>query len=246
VASVPDVTADWRLVPDAGNPLGFTLTDGTTSLTLQSALPGDFNRVNTSLAALALLALGVPAGQVELACAARPSVPGRMEPVTVEGGAHLPQAVVDYAHTPDAVASALRALRPTTEGALVVVLGAGGDRDRGKRAAMGRAAAEHADLVIVTDDNPRSEDPAEIRRAVLDGARAAGGAARLLEVGDRSAAIARALDEARRSGPGSTVAVVGKGHETGQDVAGTIHPFDDREEVRKALQQLSSTREVDA
>ncbi|HEY7717467.1 MAG TPA: UDP-N-acetylmuramoyl-L-alanyl-D-glutamate--2,6-diaminopimelate ligase [Pedococcus sp.] len=246
VASVPDVTADWRLVPDAGNPLGFTLTDGTTSLTLQSALPGDFNRVNTALAALALLALGVPAGQVELACAARPSVPGRMEPVTVEGGAHLPQAVVDYAHTPDAVASALRALRPTTEGALVVVLGAGGDRDRGKRAAMGRAAAEHADLVIVTDDNPRSEDPAEIRRAVLDGARAAGGAARLLEVGDRSAAIARALDEARRSGPGSTVAVVGKGHETGQDVAGTIHPFDDREEVRKALQQLSSTREVDA
>jgi UDP-N-acetylmuramoyl-L-alanyl-D-glutamate--2,6-diaminopimelate ligase len=248
VTSRPDVEADWRLVPDGANPLGFTLTDGSTSLTLQSALPGDFNRVNTALAALALLALGVPSGQVELACAAPPRVPGRMEPVALEDGQGLPRAVVDYAHTPDAVASALRALRPTTTGALVVVLGAGGDRDRGKRAAMGRAAAENADIVFVTDDNPRTEDPAAIRRAVLEGAREAVPAAELHEVGDRSAAIAQALEAAvaAGAGAGSTVAVVGKGHETGQDVAGTIHPFDDREEVRKALQQLSGAREVGA
>ena len=246
VTSRPDVEADWRLVPDGANPLGFTLTDGSTSLTLQSALPGDFNRVNTALAALALLALGVPAGQVELACAAPPRVPGRMEPVALEGSQGLPRAVVDYAHTPDAVASALRALRPTTSGALVVVLGAGGDRDRGKRAAMGRAAAENADVVFVTDDNPRTEDPAAIRRAVLEGAREAVPAAELHEVGDRSAAIAQALEAAVAAGAGSTVAVVGKGHETGQDVAGTIHPFDDREEVLKALQQLSGAREVGA
>jgi UDP-N-acetylmuramoyl-L-alanyl-D-glutamate--2,6-diaminopimelate ligase len=246
VTSRPDLEADWRLVPDEANPLGFALTDGSTSLTLQSALPGDFNRVNTALAALALLALGVPAGQVELACAAPPRVPGRMEPVALEGGQGLPRAVVDYAHTPDAVASALRALRPTTSGALVVVLGAGGDRDRGKRAAMGRAAAENADIVIVTDDNPRTEDPAVIRRAVLEGAREAAAAADLHEVGDRSAAIATALAAAVDAGAGSTVVVVGKGHETGQDVAGTIHPFDDREEVRKALQQLIGAREVGA
>jgi UDP-N-acetylmuramoyl-L-alanyl-D-glutamate--2,6-diaminopimelate ligase len=226
MTSRPDVEADWRLVPDEANPLGFALTDGSTTLTLQSALPGDFNRVNTALAALALLALGVPAGQVELACAAPPSVPGRMEPVALEGDHGLPRAVVDYAHTPDAVASALRALRPTTPGALVVVLGAGGDRDRGKRAAMGRAAA--------------------IRRSVLEGAREAAAGAELHEVGDRSAAIAAALAAAADAGAGSTVAVVGKGHETGQDVAGTIHPFDDREEVRKALQQLTGAREVGA
>jgi UDP-N-acetylmuramoyl-L-alanyl-D-glutamate--2,6-diaminopimelate ligase len=161
-----------------------------------------------------------------------------MEQVTVEGGAHLPRVVVDYAHTPEAVAAALRALRPTTPGRLVVVLGAGGDRDRGKRAAMGRAAAEHADLVFVTNDNPRSEDPAAIRAAVLAGAREAGTAAKLHDVERRSLAIPQAVQAAYRSGPGSTVAVVGKGHETGQEVAGTIHPFDDREEVRKALQQL--------
>ncbi|MDF2092481.1 UDP-N-acetylmuramoyl-L-alanyl-D-glutamate--2,6-diaminopimelate ligase [Knoellia sp. 3-2P3] len=238
LSSRPDVAADWQLVADHADPMAFTLADGTTTLRLRSALPGDFNRVNTALAALALLVSGHGPAEVERACAADPHVPGRMEQVTVEGGEHLPRVVVDYAHTPEAVAAALRALRPTTPGRLVVVLGAGGDRDRGKRSAMGRAAAEHADLVFVTNDNPRSEDPAAIRAAVLAGAREAGTAAELHDVERRSLAIPQAVHAAYRSGPGSTVAVVGKGHETGQEVAGTIHPFDDREEVRKALQQL--------
>jgi UDP-N-acetylmuramoyl-L-alanyl-D-glutamate--2,6-diaminopimelate ligase len=103
---------------------------------------------------------------------------------------------------------------------------------------MGRAAAENADLVYVTNDNPRSEDPATIRAAVLQGARDAATEAELHDVDRRSVAIAEAVRAAHRSGPGATVAVVGKGHETGQEVAGTIYPFDDREEVRKALQKL--------
>lgn len=238
LASLPDVPADWRLTPDEADHAAFTLSNGPTSLALRSALPGDFNRVNTALAALTLLALGIPAHQVERACAADPHVPGRMERVSVDGGEHLPRVVVDYAHTPEAVAAALTALRPSTPGQLVVVLGAGGDRDRGKRGPMGRAAAENADIIFVTNDNPRSEDPAAIRQALLAGAREAGPGAELHDVERRSSAIEQAVAAAFRAGPGSTVAVVGKGHETGQEIAGTIHPFDDREEVRKALQQL--------
>jgi len=207
-------------------------------LALRSALPGDFNVMNTAMAGLALLLSGTQPDRVESALAADPHVPGRMERVRASGRGDLPLVVVDYAHTPDAVSAALQALRPATSGRLVVVLGAGGDRDRGKRAAMGAAAARYADEVFVTDDNPRSEEPAEIRSAVLAGARAVGGAAGLHDVAGRAAAIRAAVVAAHDSGPGSVVAVVGKGHETGQDVAGTVHPFDDREEVRAALESL--------
>ena len=243
LSSVEGVDSDWRLLPDPGpsdDPAAFTLTDGSTTLHLRSALPGDFNRVNTAMAALALMASGTDASSTERALLVDPHVPGRMERVVVDGpaGLGLPLVVVDYAHTPDAVAAALRALRADTRGALVVVLGAGGDRDRGKRAAMGRAAAENADLVFVTDDNPRSEPPEQIRRAVLEGARAAGTGARLHDVAGRHAAIAQAVTAGHAAGPGTVVAVVGKGHETGQEVAGTVHPFDDRDEVRAALQHL--------
>ncbi len=239
VASGQGVEADCLVSADAADPAAFTLTGPGGTLRLRSALPGDFNRVNTAMAALALLALGTPAGDVERALATDPHVPGRMEAVTLEGApADLPRVVVDYAHTPEAVAAALRALRPTTTGRLVVVLGAGGDRDRGKRAAMGRAAALSADLVVVTDDNPRSEDPAQIRAAVAAGALAAGSGAEVRDVADRTAAILEAVAAAHGAGPGSTVAVVGKGHETGQEVAGTVHPFDDREQARAALSRL--------
>jgi UDP-N-acetylmuramoyl-L-alanyl-D-glutamate--2,6-diaminopimelate ligase len=244
VTSVTDVDADWRLEPGAA-PAELTLTDGTTSLHLRSALPGDFNRVNTAMAALALMAAGLSPRDVEHALWQDPHVPGRMQRVAVdvpEGSdltsAALPDVVVDYAHTPDAVAAALRALRPTTQGSLVVVLGAGGDRDRGKRAAMGRAAADHADLVFVTDDNPRSEDPAAIRAAVMAGASDAGTGAVLHDVAGRQAAIDAAVDAAFRAGPGSVVAIVGKGHETGQEIGGTVHPFDDVDEARRALRSL--------
>ncbi len=257
MTSLPGVTADWHLVAGQGaDPADFTLSDHATTLRLRSALPGDFNRVNTAMAALALLDSGLEPAVVEQALRSDPHVPGRMEKVTIDqslDGAveavdaapdpSLPLVVVDYAHTPDAVAAALRALRPETRGALVVVLGAGGDRDRGKRAAMGRAAALGADVVVVTDDNPRSEDPAVIRAAVLDGARdaaSAGGTHDLHDVGGRADAIDAAIRLGRARGPGSVVAVVGKGHETGQDVAGTIHPFDDREEVARALRAVAA------
>jgi UDP-N-acetylmuramoyl-L-alanyl-D-glutamate--2,6-diaminopimelate ligase len=169
-----------------------------------------------------------------------PHVPGRMERVVAgRGGTDTPTGVVDYAHTPEAVAAALGALRPSTTGRLVVVLGAGGDRDRGKRRAMGEAAGRHADVVVVTDDNPRSEDPGPIRAALLDGARASGTAVEVLEVPDRRAAIRRAAAEAAAV-PGSAVAVVGKGHETGQEVAGEVLPFDDRVVLRDALAALDA------
>ncbi|MBJ7529870.1 MAG: UDP-N-acetylmuramoyl-L-alanyl-D-glutamate--2,6-diaminopimelate ligase, partial [Nocardioides sp.] len=142
--------------------------------------------------------------------------------------------VVDYAHKPDAVEAAVAALRPLTAGRVVVVLGAGGDRDTGKRPVMGEIAARLADVLVVTDDNPRSEDPAAIRAAVLAGAAAVPEAERaeVREVGDRRTAIAAALAVAR---PGDIVLVAGKGHETGQEVDGVVHPFDDRLVARELL-----------
>ncbi len=125
---------------------------------------------------------------------------------------------VDYAHTPDAIEAACAALRPHVEGRLILVFGAGGDRDAGKRVPMGQAAAASADVVIVTDDNPRTEDPAMIRRAVLEGAPGA------REIGDRRAAIATAVAEARA---GDIVLIAGKGHEQGQIVGELVLPFDD-------------------
>ncbi len=168
--------------------------------------------------------------------AAFPGVPGRMQRIVdpaAEGG--TPLVVVDYAHTPDALTTVLSALRPATRGRLVAVVGAGGERDAGKRAAMGAAAAAAADVVVVTDDNPRSEDPAAIRAAVLEGATAAGRrAGDVVEVADRAAAIARAL--ATCSGPDDTVVVSGKGHELGQQYGdGPMMPFDDRVVSAEAL-----------
>jgi UDP-N-acetylmuramoyl-L-alanyl-D-glutamate--2,6-diaminopimelate ligase len=143
-------------------------------------------------------------------------------------------AVVDYAHKPDAVTAALTSLRPLTPGRVVVVLGAGGERDPGKRPIMGETAARLADVLVVTDDNPRGEDPAAIRAEMLAGARRvpARERAEVHEVGDRRSAIRLAVSIART---GDTVVVAGKGHETGQEVAGTVHPFDDRVVLREEL-----------
>ena len=158
----------------------------------------------------------------------------------------MPLAVVDFAHTPSAVAAALKALRPNTPGSLIVVLGAGGDRDSGKREAMGTAAAEYADFVIVTDDNPRSENPATIRAAVLRGAIAQARSTpqvpgRIREIGDRATAIREAVSLAR---VGDTVVVLGKGHESGQETAGVVHPFDDRTQLRAALMENTVSHPV--
>ena len=244
-ATVPSVTVGHSPAPGGSAPdyvvqesgdLAFTLVgpDGVT-LALRSALPGDFNVMNTAMSAVTLLELGHPADAVAAAVGTDPHVPGRMERVVVEG-ADAPLAVVDYAHTPDAVGAALAALRTPSAGPLIVVLGAGGGRDVGKRPAMGRAAAS-ADIVIVTDDNPRGEDPAVIRAAVAAGARSAGSGAVVEEIADRRAAILRAVELAVAAGPSATLAVVGKGHESGQEIDGVVHPFDDRVELRRALER---------
>jgi len=150
-------------------------------------------------------------------------VRGRMELAAEPGGAAV---YVDYAHTPDALERLLLALRPHTSGRLHVVFGAGGDRDRGKRPLMGAVAARLADRAIVTDDNPRTEEPSSIRAAVLAGC--AGG----IEIGDRARAIAAGLEGLR---PGDVLVVAGKGHEQGQTIGTEVHPFDDVDIVRRLL-----------
>jgi UDP-N-acetylmuramoyl-L-alanyl-D-glutamate--2,6-diaminopimelate ligase len=136
------------------------------------------------------------------------------------------EAFVDYAHTPDGLETVLTALRPHARGRLIVVFGAGGDRDKGKRPIMGEIASRLADVAIVTDDNPRSEPPAAIRAAILAAAPGA------LEIGDRREAIRRA---AAMLGEGDVLVVAGKGHESGQEIAGVRHPFDDVRETAAAL-----------
>ncbi|MGW3547100.1 UDP-N-acetylmuramoyl-L-alanyl-D-glutamate--2,6-diaminopimelate ligase [Janibacter hoylei] len=240
VTSRLDAEADWVIGGDPRQPL-VRLTRRDETVRLESALPGDFNRVNTAMAAVALIESGVPADQVAEAVLTRPEVPGRMEIVAPSTPSdELPLAIVDFAHTPDAVGAALAALRPQTNGLLVVVLGAGGSRDPGKRPGMGAAAAAHADVVVVTDDNPRDEDPEVIRAAVADGVWPRS-RARLEIVAGRVDAIERAVAIAHQSGPGATVAVLGKGHEQGQEVRGEVRDHDDRTVLRAALDRRSAT-----
>ncbi len=233
-----DVEADWRVhdreVSGSGARTEFSLThrDGTTYRPT-SPMAGDFNVANAALTTLMAVQAGIDVQLVLHGLAHASGPPGRMEPVrSTHADARL--AIVDYAHTPDAVRTALEALRATTRGRVIAVLGAGGDRDPGKRPLMGAEAARHADVVVVTDDNPRSEPPEQIRAAVLAGAQGVADdlRAEVREVGDRHAAIRAAVEVAR---PGDTVIVLGKGHELGQEVAGVVHPFDDRIELRAAL-----------
>ena len=193
------------------------------------ALPlvGDFQALN-ALCALGLVISGGGNEAESVAALTKLSVvPGRLEKVAIHpSGARI---FVDYAHTPDALARALCALRPVTTGKLVVVFGAGGDRDQAKRGPMGEAAAQHADQSIVTDDNPRGEDPGVIRQAILASCRDA------TEVGDRAEAIATALAQLAS---GDVLLVAGKGHERGQMVGGETIPFDDGEVIRSAVADL--------
>ncbi len=190
---------------------------------VNAKLLGRFNAENCLVVIACLLSLGVPLGEAAKALALCVPPPGRME--VVEAPAGKPMAVIDYAHTPDALAKALGALREHCQGALWCVFGCGGDRDPGKRAEMGAIAKRLADRVIVTSDNPRSEDPLTIARAVS-------GRFDLEIVLDRRAAIRRAIEQAQ---PGDVVVVAGKGHETNQIVKGKYNPFDDRDEVRTAF-----------
>jgi len=221
--------ADWWVdrVDLAPTGTSFRIHGPGTEVAAGCPIPGEFNVANTLAAVASAATVGYDAQVVAAAIAAGPGVPGRLE--RIDAGQEF-VVVVDYAHKPDALAAALATLRPLTKGRLILVLGAGGDRDPGKRPLMGRIAADGADVLVVTDDNPRSEEPTAIRRAILDGT--TGGGAEVLEIGDRRAAIAEAV---RRAAPGDVVLVAGKGHETGQEVAGTVHPFDDREVARAVL-----------
>jgi UDP-N-acetylmuramoyl-L-alanyl-D-glutamate--2,6-diaminopimelate ligase len=184
-------------------------------------LLGSFNVANALAAAACAWALGVPVPVIAERLTTVPQVPGRLERLM-----DRPTVLRDYAHTPDALERALDAVRPYTEGRLIVVFGCGGDRDRGKRPLMGAVAESHADMVILTSDNPRTEDP----EAILDEIERGMHGRSHERIEDRRAAIARALAIAR---PGDLVVLAGKGHETYQIRGTTSHPFDEAVIVRE-------------
>jgi UDP-N-acetylmuramoyl-L-alanyl-D-glutamate--2,6-diaminopimelate ligase len=201
---------------------------GGKSFRLRLPLVGEFQVENALVAAGLAIATGGDPAAVFAALERLSGAKGRLELVGASRGAPI---FIDYAHKPDALAKALEALRPAVHGKLVVVFGAGGDRDRGKRPLMGAVAAAKADRVIVTDDNPRSEDAAAIRAAIMSTARGA------IEIGDRRQAIRSAIAELR---PGDVLLIAGKGHETGQIIGDRVTPFSDHEAVAAALKELAA------
>ncbi len=227
--------AHWRAADVEVGALGSTFTvHGPDGVTVQAASPiaGPFNVANSLAAIVALVVAGVDPQTAADGVAAVPGVPGRLERVDA-GQDYL--AVVDYAHKTDAVESVLRALRKVTEGKIHAVLGCGGDRDRTKRMPMGAAVARLADTAVLTSDNPRGEDPLAILATMLAGAADVPSHERgtVLVEEDRAAAIAAAVARAK---PGDTVIVAGKGHEQGQDIAGVVRTFDDRQVLREAIE----------
>lgn len=208
--------------------VAFLAREGEESAAVQLAIPGRFSVYNalTALGICRQLALPLPVAAAALADL--PAVPGRMETLSTPGCGFT--VLIDYAHTPEAMENALTAARPDPPGRLIVVFGCGGERDRGKRPLMGAAAARHADLTVLTDDNPRREDPATIRQDILPGL--AGAPCRVLP--DRRQAIRFALSQA---GPGDVVLLCGKGRETVQERQGRRLPLDEREIVAQYIHQ---------
>lgn len=190
-------------------------------------LVGPFMAMNTLCAAGLVMVGGVPAAQIVPLLEKLKGAPGRLQ--RVDGHPAGAAIYVDYAHTPDALENILMALRPHTDGQLFCIIGCGGDRDPGKRPVMGKIADELADVAIITDDNPRSEDPAKIRAAVMKDTKCA------REIGGRRAAIETAIGELHA---GDVLVIAGKGHEQGQIIGGRVEPFDDVVEARKAIEQL--------
>jgi UDP-N-acetylmuramoyl-L-alanyl-D-glutamate--2,6-diaminopimelate ligase len=219
VAQAPDGLGTRVIVEHAGG-----------SHSVRLPLAGSFQASNALVAAGLCVATGDAAERVFAALERLQGAPGRLELVGTRAGAPI---FVDYAHKPDALEKALAAVRPLASGRLLVVFGCGGDRDRGKRSIMGEIAARAADLVIVTDDNPRSENPGEIRAAILEGACKIA-ASKVSEIGDRRAAIAAGVAALRA---GDVLVVAGKGHETGQTIGDKILPFSDHEAIREALRE---------
>ncbi len=223
--SVSDINLLGQRTDSTGQDIRFTFNGKTYQSRLN--LIGDFQAENVLLACGLVIACGDAPDRVFETLPHLTTVRGRMQLAAKrKNGAAV---FVDYSHTPDSIATALKAMRPHVMGRLIAIIGAGGDRDVTKRPLMGQAATENADLVIVTDDNPRSEDPAVIRGAVMLGAKGA------TEVGDRAEAILRGVDAL---GPGDALLIAGKGHEIGQVVGDDVLPFDDVEQASVAVAAL--------
>jgi UDP-N-acetylmuramoyl-L-alanyl-D-glutamate--2,6-diaminopimelate ligase len=229
-----DPHAGWHAVREGGSTT--VIGPGGERQPLAVPMPGSFNVANAVCAYAILRAAGVDA-DAAAAGIASVEVPGRMQLVGERDGV---RGIVDYAHSPDAIERVLRAAREETDGRLIAVVGAGGDRDRGKRPLMGDTAARLADVLVITDDNPRSEDPRAIRLAIREGADrvAPAGRAEVHDVADRRSAITVAVGLAEA---GDVVLVLGKGHEQGQEAAGVVTPFDDADVLRAALDARDSS-----
>ncbi|GAB3499526.1 UDP-N-acetylmuramoyl-L-alanyl-D-glutamate--2,6-diaminopimelate ligase [Nocardiopsis coralliicola] len=239
-----DPEAEWRAADVKLGPTGSTFRvvgPGGVEVPASVGLPGPFNVANALAAIVALVEAGVSLPDAAEGVAGAPGVPGRME--HVEEGQDF-TALVDYSHKPGAIEAVLSSVREVAAGRVAIVVGCGGDRDRGKRPLMGEAAARLADSVVLTDDNPRSEDPVAILGAMLEGVGQVPREkrARVTVEPDRAEAIALAV---RRAGPGDVVVVAGKGHERGQYVLGEVLPFDDREVLVQALRERAGARQED-
>ncbi len=235
---IPVVTigenGNWKTSQAISNSNGLTTQDieieNSDSISLSVNMLGSFNATNAACALAASQLLGLPISKsLESLQKVRP-IPGRLEQVSI---ASAGTALVDYAHTPDAVATVLTVIKDANPEKVITVIGCGGDRDASKRPLMGKVAAQLSDIVIITDDNPRSESPALIRSAMIAGTQ--GLPATVIEIADRREAIAKALS---LSQPGDVIAVLGKGHETGQEISGEVFPFDDRVVVRQESENV--------
>lgn len=233
-----DVDADWRIRigEQTWSGTAFTLeSPDSRIISSRIPMPGWFSAANAGLAIVMLVESGYDLDQIGEALerdGGIPAyVPGRLELVSGDDG---PRLFVDYGHTPDAFDQVLRAMREFTEGRVIMVFGADGDRDASKRPDMARIAATLADVVVITDYNPRTEDPAAIRRVLVESARAADPDLELYEIADERAGIRRAVEVAR---PGDTILIAGPGHETSTEVAGQKLAYSARDEARAALRE---------
>jgi UDP-N-acetylmuramoyl-L-alanyl-D-glutamate--2,6-diaminopimelate ligase len=242
-------TADWAVTSaDVGlDGVGSSFTlrgpDGVEHLAA-SPLPGLVNVSNAALAVVVAHRAGVDLDVAIDAVAHAHQIPGRMERVIERRSAPdaRPLCLVDYAHTPDALVLALEAVRPITPGRLIIVLGSDGDRDRGKRPIMGSIAARLADVVVVTDENPRSEPPASIRAAILDGVREQ--RPDLTDVHEATSRTQAIHDAVALAGEQDTIIITGKGHEPTQEIAGVFHRYNDRDVLKAADAALTARGSV--
>ncbi|GAA3607168.1 UDP-N-acetylmuramoyl-L-alanyl-D-glutamate--2,6-diaminopimelate ligase [Nonomuraea rosea] len=241
-SALGDPEAEWRALETrlgADGSAFRVVGPGGVEADAQISPPGPFNVANALGAIVTLVEAGVPLQTAVHGVGTLTGVPGRMQRVT--GADHEFQAIVDYSHKPGAVESVLHSLRTVTAGALTIVLGCGGDRDKGKRPIMGESAARLADVAIFTSDNPRSEDPLAILATMMEGALRVPqqDRAHVIIEPDRAAAIGLAI---ARAGRGDVIVVAGKGHEQGQYVSGEVIPFDDREVVAEAIDARKESR----